>query len=63
MNLRELEMARRILLTTCSMLFFAGPAFAAGDCAELCDASFYATATVADVKAILESGVDVNIGR
>ncbi|MDU8911662.1 ankyrin repeat domain-containing protein [Aestuariicoccus sp. MJ-SS9] len=38
----------------------AGAALAGGDCAELCDAGYYATATADSVRQLIDAGTDVN---
>lgn len=53
-------MNKSLFFAACAALLSAGSAFASGECTDLCDAKFYATATVADVTEILEGGTDVN---
>lgn len=42
------------------LVFAAGPALATDDCAELCNADFYVSATTASVQQLIDQGVDVN---
>ncbi|SFM05048.1 ankyrin repeat domain-containing protein [Shimia aestuarii] len=53
-------MTRGLLFATYVAVISAGSVFAGGDCRHLCDAKFYTTATVADVREILDGGADVN---
>lgn len=53
-------MRKGISAIVSALIIAAGPVSADGDCAELCDAVFYATATPADVKQLIHQGIDVN---
>ena len=43
-----------------ALVFLGGPVLAADDCAELCDADFYLSATSASVQQLIDQGADVN---
>ena len=43
-----------------ALVFSGGPVLAADDCAELCDAEFYMSATAPSVQQLIDQGVDVN---
>ncbi|WP_323784613.1 ankyrin repeat domain-containing protein [Thalassovita sp.] len=53
-------MRRDVFAIVSALIFAASPVLADGDCAELCDAGFYTTATSADVQQLLDQGADVN---
>lgn len=53
-------MKKGLIAGTAAVLIVSGPVFADGGCPELCNASFYATATAADVQQLLTQGIDVN---
>lgn len=53
-------MRKCVLAVASALMIAAGPASADGDCAELCDAGFYTTATAADVQRLIDQDVDVN---
>jgi ankyrin repeat protein len=53
-------MRHALYIITSALVLAAGPMLAADDCADLCDADFYASATVESVQQLIDLGVDVN---
>jgi uncharacterized protein len=53
-------MRQHLLTALFALVIVAGPALADGDCAELCDSTFYTTATAADVQQLIDQGIDPN---
>jgi len=56
----ETVMRKGIFAIVSALIIAAGPVSADSDCAELCDAVFYATATSADVQQLIDQDIDVN---
>ena len=53
-------MKKGLIAGTVVVMIVTGAAYADGSCAELCNNSFYTTATAADVQQLLAQGIDVN---
>jgi ankyrin repeat protein len=53
-------MRNALFAVASALMIAAGSVSADGACAELCDASFYMTATSADIQQLIDQGTDVN---
>jgi ankyrin repeat protein len=53
-------MRHALRVITSALIFTAAPVLAADECAELCDADFYVSATAGSVLMLTDRGVDVN---